>query len=118
MAPQERYMMESKLTLKEAILHCRQKAKDLDNRAKTLWDQKERAYCFDCADEYVQIAHWLEDHQAKLKTGNWIPIDDDPPEDFECDRCGFRIYGYDTDVPKYCAGCGTKMNQPGEEKNE
>ena len=43
-------------------------------------------------------------------TGAWVPIDDDPPEDWECNNCGYTIYGVeDPEEYKFCPNCGAEM---------
>ena len=42
--------------------------------------------------------------QPERQTGNWVGIDDEPCDVYECDRCGTR---YDTvdntwDLPNFC----------------
>ena len=48
------------------------------------------------------------------KTGHWIGIDEEPHEDYECDKCGYTISTYTANIKphteyKYCPNCGAKM---------
>ena len=43
--------------------------------------------------------------------GSWVGIDDEPCEDFECDKCGYIYYtnGYELYFPRFCPNCGASM---------
>lgn len=45
------------------------------------------------------------------KTGHWIGIDEEPHEDYECDKCGNIITTWNEPTLdyKYCFKCGAKM---------
>jgi DNA-directed RNA polymerase subunit RPC12/RpoP len=48
------------------------------------------------------------------KTGHWIGIDEEPHEDYECNRCGYVVSTYTANIEphteyKYCPNCGAKM---------
>jgi DNA-directed RNA polymerase subunit RPC12/RpoP len=48
------------------------------------------------------------------KTGHWIGIDEEPHEDYECNRCGYAVSTYTANIEphteyKYCPNCGAKM---------
>ena len=50
----------------------------------------------------------------KQRTGKWIGIDEEPHEDYECDKCGYGVSTYTANIEphteyKYCPGCGAKM---------
>ena len=49
--------------------------------------------------------------------GNWVPIDDEPHEDFECDRCGYIICGEEF-ATNFCPNCGADMRKEREVNNE
>lgn len=53
------------MTLEEAIKHCREKAKELSDKAYSEWGKsmtEEEAYdCNECAREHEQLAEWLEE---------------------------------------------------------
>ena len=53
------------MTLEEAIRHCREKAKELSDKAYEEWGKtmtEEEAYdCNECAREHEQLAKWLEE---------------------------------------------------------
>ena len=48
--------------------------------------------------------------EPEHKTGNWVGIDDEPCEDWECNRCGEVVTncGYDV-LPNFCPHCGADM---------
>lgn len=53
------------------------------------------------------------------KTGHWIAIDEEPHEDYECDKCGYTIWAYNANIEpnteyKYCPNCGCRMIEPQE----
>ena len=62
---------------------------------------------------------WIFDECIKAleqepKTGHWIAIDEEPHEDYECDRCGYAVSTYTANIEphteyKFCPNCGTKM---------
>ena len=72
-------------------------------------------------DEFLyhgkSIREWMKIIvDQEKKSGNWIDIDEEPHEVWECDHCGFVIDGsgcidpYDyRDTYKYCPNCGAKM---------
>lgn len=48
------------------------------------------------------------------KTGHWIAIDEEPHEDYECDRCGYVCSTFTANIKpneeyKFCPNCGAKM---------
>ena len=48
------------------------------------------------------------------KIGHWIAIDEEPHEDYECDKCGYTISTYTANIEphteyKYCPNCGCRM---------
>lgn len=52
----------------------------------------------------------------KPKTGHWVSIDDEPHEDYECDRCGYMVstwceYIKPSDEYKFCPNCGADMRE-------
>lgn len=52
-------------------------------------------------------------------TGHWVDIDEEPHEDYECDKCGYTISTYTANIEphteyKYCPNCGAKMVEPQE----
>lgn len=53
------------------------------------------------------------------KVGHWIGIDEEPHEDYECDKCGYTISTYTANIEphteyKYCPNCGCRMIDPQE----
>lgn len=61
------------------------------------------------------IREWIKIiGEQELKTGHWIAIDEEPHEDYECDKCGYTISTYTANIEphtefKYCPNCGAKM---------
>ena len=56
---------------------------------------------------------WWEQEFVPASTGHWIGIDQEPHEDWECDRCGHIEYANE-DVPDkyhFCPNCGAKMEK-------
>jgi rubredoxin len=54
--------------------------------------------------------------EPQRKTGHWVALDDEYPEDYECDVCGFISEatfgpgGVDGNMYNYCPNCGARMN--------
>ena len=47
--------------------------------------------------------------------GNWVGIDDDPCETFECDRCGFVLDDWIQGAfYNFCPNCGADMRKEGD----
>jgi len=62
----------------------------------------------------VNLMDILEKQMQEPKTGHWIGIDEEPHEDYECDRCGYVVSTYTANIEphteyKYCPNCGAKM---------
>lgn len=55
------------MELDEAIKHCKEKAKELSDKAYSQWGKnmtEEQAYdCNECAREHEQLAEWLTDYK-------------------------------------------------------
>ena len=54
--------------------------------------------------------------EQEPKTGHWIGIDEEPHEDYECNRCGYVVSTYTANIEphteyKYCPNCGAKMQE-------
>ena len=54
--------------------------------------------------------------QPSRKRGCWVSIDEEPHEEWECDKCGFVIDGSGCidpieyrDIYKFCPNCGADM---------
>lgn len=45
--------------------------------------------------------------------GHWVGIDDEPFEDWECDRCGYTVFANDVTPIEYnfCPNCGCRMEE-------
>lgn len=59
---------------------------------------------------------------GKMRKGHWIAIDEEPHEDYECDRCGYIAstwceYIKPSDEYNYCPNCGCRMVEPQESEN-
>ena len=60
---------------------------------------------------------------TETKTGHWIGIDEEPHEDYECDKCGYTISTYTANIEphteyKFCPNCGCRMVEPQESEDE
>lgn len=49
-----------------------------------------------------------------VKTGAWVPTDEEPHEDYECNKCGYVISTFTANIEphteyKYCPNCGARM---------
>lgn len=52
---------------------------------------------------------------AEPRKGNWIGIDDEPCEVWECDKCGHIVECDGTlALPNYCENCGADMREESE----
>ena len=104
------------MTLDEAIKHCKEKAKELSDKAYREWGvsmTEEEAYdCNECAREHEQLGKWLEDYKRLLEgrpQGKWVYRNDNPliPSGYyECDRCEI---GKSLTEQNYCPNCGADM---------
>lgn len=57
------------------------------------------------------------------KTGRWIGIDEEPHEDYECDKCGYVVSTFTANIEphteyKYCPNCGCRMVEPRESEDK
>lgn len=49
---------------------------------------------------------------VERKKGNWVGIDDEPCETFECDRCGFVLEDWIQGAfYNFCPNCGAEMRK-------
>ena len=58
-------------------------------------------------------------HEVERTHGHWIGIDEEPHEDYECDRCGYMVSTFTANIKpsdeyKFCPNCGAKMVEPQE----
>lgn len=54
------------------------------------------------------------------KSAKWIGIDEEPHEDYECNRCGYVCSTFTANIKpseeyKYCPNCGAKMESEDKE---
>lgn len=67
---------------------------------------------------FTDILYDEPDAEVKpIVYGNWVPVDDEPHEDFECDRCGYIICGEEF-ATNFCPNCGADMRKEREVNNE
>lgn len=57
---------------------------------------------------FKQILTDIKQMPSAEKTAVWVGIDDEPHEDWECDHCGFIIFGVEEPY-RFCPNCGAKM---------
>lgn len=103
------------MTLDEAIQHCKEKAKELSDKAYQEWGvsmTEEEAYdCNECAREHEQLAQWLKDYKRLLEErphGKWNYI-----------QSGMRVCPFCGAMPhklykNFCAKCGADMREDSE----
>jgi hypothetical protein len=66
-------------------------------------------------EEFIQLAEAIKVLPSAQRKGNWVGIDDEPCETFECDRCGFVLEDWIQGAfYNYCPNCGADMR--GEEE--
>ena len=74
-------------TLDEAIAHCKEKAKELSDKAYAEWGKsmsEEEAYdCNECAKDHEQLAKWLTELKERREADRWIPVTERMPNDKE-----------------------------------
>lgn len=100
--------------------------------------QRKLIYCFGFENDIVKIMDIAKSiviaipsaqpelesaNVAPVRVGHWVPIGDEPYDEWECDRCGFVIDGSGCldpdeyrDIYKFCPNCGAKMD--GDEQDE
>lgn len=68
-------------------------------------------------DFWKVLNHFPTVDAEPVKYGVWVPIDDEPHEDFECSVCGyvstasFDCSGITPNAFPYCPMCGAKMGE-------
>lgn len=78
----------------------------------------------DCRDCLIEdVIKDISPINPQLKTGHWIGIDEEPHEDYECDRCGYVCSTFTANIKpseeyKYCPNCGAKMIEPQESEDK
>lgn len=81
------------------------------NGARLKWLRKYEPY-FECE----KVVKQLPPITPQPKMGHWIGIDEEPHEDYECNRCGYVVSTYTANIEphteyKYCPNCGLKMEE-------
>ena len=66
--------------------------------------------CRECGAKYGKLL------KQEPKTGHWVGIDEEPHEDYECDKCGYVVSTFTENIEphteyKYCPNCGAKMEE-------
>ena len=99
-----------------------QKSKDAVSRQVVLEVLKDKWNAFFDANDAMQES--IDTIEALLPvnpqgTGHWIAIDEEPHEDYECDKCGYVCSTFTANIApyeeyKYCPSCGVKMFEPQE----
>ena len=61
--------------------------------------------------------------EEKQTIGVWVPIDDEPHEDYECSECGKWVTTGNANIKpeeefRYCPNCGTRMYELKGEQND
>lgn len=69
------------------------------------------------------LREWVDIIAQKEKTGAWVPTDEEPHEDYECNKCGYAISTFTANIEphteyKYCPNCGARMFEPQESKED
>lgn len=87
---------------RELSLKCRELFKN-ERIAKEIY-----SYLCDGLEECDEV-------EPEREKGNWVGIDDEPCETFECDVCGFTLEDWiQGALYNYCPNCGADMR--GEEE--
>lgn len=73
--------------------------------------------CRECGAKYGKLL------KQEPNTGHWIGIDEEPHEDYECDKCGYVVSTYTANIEphteyKYCPNCGARMFEPQESEDK
>lgn len=111
------------MTLDEAIQHCKEKAKELSDKAYQEWGvsvTEEEAYdCNECAREHEQLAKWLEDYKRLLGErphGKWLEWVDEKwgGTTIYCSVCKLKALRSSTNdfvMSNFCPNCGADMRE-------
>ena len=93
---------------------------NFDLRVRTAVGMVEEELTEDFKDGIKMVLELLKTEPSvapAMERGSWVPVDDEPHEDYECDHCG-RIVYCEGDVDfefKYCPECGAEMWEGDEE---
>ena len=83
----------SRLTLDEAIKHCLEQARTLQDKADTLNGEESRN-CMECAADHIQLAEWLRDFKkAKRLLGEAMRTLNDSSCNKDCHHCKWNNGG-------------------------
>ena len=80
----------------------------------------------DTYEDIELVCKWVDEMppvRQKEQTGHWIGIDEEPHEDYECDKCGYVVSTYTANIEphteyKYCPNCGARMVEPQESEDK
>lgn len=107
--------------------------KDVWDKAEKALEQKPKTDIRECGSckhskdghmagtEECHECMWESKYKQETQTGHWIGIDEEPHEDYECDKCGYVVSTFTANIEphteyKYCPNCGAKMES--EEKHD
>ena len=87
-----------------------------------------KAYYCGLIDDFIRGYKRYQERDKRCplrepEIGHWIGIDEEPHEDYECDRCGYAVSTFTANIKphteyKYCPQCGAKMVEPQESEAE
>jgi len=86
---------------------------------KVLWSEK--LIKDDAYKEIEQLPPVIP--TPKEKTAIWVGIDQEPHEDYECNKCGYIVSTFTANIEphteyKYCPNCGARMVEPQESEDK
>ena len=101
------------MTLDEAIRHCLEQARKLQDKADRVGDDESRQ-CMECAADHIQLAEWLTELKERREAdvqpvihAAWIETTpNDYYEWYKCSNCKYT----DTKKFNYFPKCGAKMD--------
>ena len=82
----------------------------IENRYDITWKDDYEGGIKDACVDILEEINKMPTIEPERKTGHWVGIDDEPCDDWECDRCGEVVTdcGYDV-LPNFCPNCGADM---------
>lgn len=93
---------------------------EADSLIRTLYIQADDDGFICCGVEDLDalIGAQITSDVVERKKGNWVGIDDEPCETFECDNCGFVLEDWNQGaLYNFCPHCGADMRK-GEDDGE